>query len=243
MQPNTNYAIIAKGHKRKDFMIPYSPDIYSWNNISKDHRTFYKRDYGQIYYNLADNATMGHIYHDEWDLRQPDSLLAVLGRKTNKQVSIYADLLEKGDINIEFFEIAKLNVEYFNAYRLGQTIQDTWAYSSKFGIKDSSIVSQLFGIYSELFKFYPVNGTSLECFFGADRYIDLYLHYLKGYKNGKFSPPLRGENEYANIDEIKSEIPIEVYKEYKMRNTLSQVGGLQLKSTNQLMTFSMNIQI
>ena len=237
LQPNTNYAIIAKGQKRTDYMIPYSPDIYSWNNISNDHRTFYKMDYGQIYFNLADNGTMGYLYHDEWDLKQPDSLLAVLGRKTNKQISHYADLLEKGDINRQFFEIAKLNVEYFNAYRLGQTIKDTWAYSSKFGIKDSSIVSQLIDIYSELFKLYPVEGTKLECIYGADRYIDLYLHYLQGYKNGKFSPPLRGENHYANIDEIKSEIPIEVYKEYKMRNTFSQVGGLQLKSAKSAKEF------
>jgi len=231
LQPNNNYSVICKSHKTDDYKIPYSPDIYSWKMQKGDQPTFYKMDMGQIYYNLFDNATQGHIYRYEWDLLQPDSLLEILARKTNKQVQMYTDLLKKGEIDHEFFEIAKLNVEYFNAYRLASTIESTWKFPRQFGIKDSVIKNKLINVYQHLFKLYPIKGKKLENLFLAERYIDVYLEYLECFKDGKFSIPKKGSDPRKRIEEIKPVISEEVYKNYKMGNIISKVGTLELQSS------------
>ncbi len=237
LQPGNNYSVICKKQKTDDYNIPYSPDIFSWKMQKGDRQTFYKMDMGQVYYNLFDNATQGYIYREEWNLLQPDSLLITLSRKTNKQVEMYSDLLKKGEIDNEFFEIAKLNVKYFNAYRLASTIESSWFFPRKFGIKDSISNSQLIKVYQKLFKLYPLEGEKLEYLFLAERYIDVYLNYLESFKDGDFSIPQKGSALTKRIEEIKSFISKEVYKNYKMRNTLSRVGTLELESSKSAKEF------
>lgn len=232
LQPNNNYSIICKSHKYDDYNVPYSPDIYSWKMQDGDQLTNYKMDLGQMYYNLFDNGTQGWLYREEWNLLEPDSLLGKLASRTNKQVEIYTNLLNSGDIDKEFYDIAKLNVEYFNAYRLASTIESTWLYPQKFEIKDSLINNQLINVYNQLFKCYPIKEKKLEYLYLSERFIDVYLNYLESFKNGSFSVPEKGTDWRSyRIDDIKPFISPDVYKNYKMRNTMSRVGSLELESS------------
>ncbi|HYQ56703.1 MAG TPA: TlpA family protein disulfide reductase [Draconibacterium sp.] len=232
LEPDNSYSIICKSHKYDDYNVPYSPDIYSWKIQNGDQPTHYKMNMGQMYYNLFDNATEGYLYNEEWNLLEPDSLLKKLESRTNKQAEIYTSLLNSGDITKEFYDIAKLNVEYFNAYRLAITIKSTWVNPRRYGIKDSLINNQLINVYKQLFKRYPVEKTKLEDLFLSERFIDVYLFYLESFKNGSFSVPKRGTNwRSLGIEEIKPFISPEVYKNYKMRNMMSFVGSLELESS------------
>ncbi len=238
LQPDNNYSIICKSHKYDDYNVPYSPDIYSWKMHNGDQQTSYKMDMGQMYYNLFDNGTEGWLYREEWNLLEPDSLLEKLASRTNKQVEIYTNLLNSGDIDKEFYDRAKLNVEYFNAYRLASTIESTWLYPQKFGIKDSLINNRLIDVYNQLFKRYPIKERKLEYLFASDRFIEVYLVYLESFKNGSFSVLKKGTDwRSSRIDDIKPFISPEVYKNYKMRNTMSRVGSLELESSKSAKEF------
>jgi len=231
VQPGENYSFICKPQKYNDAMILYSPDIYSWNIQKGDQPDFYKIDSGQMYYNMFDNGTMGYIYREEWDLYKPDSLLIKLNQKTDQQIAFYTELLNKGKINSTFFEVATLNVKYFNAYRLAVTIRGTYMIPQKFEIKDSLIANKLYAVYDEIFQQYPVENVKFgNIWLSESRYIEEYLHYLAGLKDGKFFPPER-KNRYADIDEIKDIIPQEVYSNYKMQKMASDVAMLQLESS------------
>ncbi|MBW6536240.1 MAG: TlpA family protein disulfide reductase [Mariniphaga sp.] len=231
LQPGKNYSFICEPQKYNDVIIPHSPDIYSWNIQDGDQPGFYKIDLGQMYYNMFDNGTMGYIYREEWDLYQPDSLLIKLNKKTEHQIALYTELLNKGEIDSTFFEVATLNVKYFNAYRLAVSIRGIWMIPQKFGIKDSLIVNKLYKVYDEIFRQYPVENVKFgNIWLSESRYIEEYLHYLAGLKDGKFSPPER-KNRYADIDEIKNIIPGEVYRNYKLQKMASDVAMLQLESS------------
>lgn len=236
IQPNSNYSIISEGGNYSNWKTPYSPDIYTWNNFVNDRQTFFKRDYGQMYYNLIDNGTSGSLYHDDWNLYQPDSLIDILHQRINQQVSLFADLLEKGDINKEFFEIAKINIKYNTAYQLAQTISDIWALPNRYGIDDTTIVNQLIEIYSKIFQLFPIENAKLEYVYGSDRYIDVYLYYYEANKLGSFSAPKKG-SWYAYLEEIKPTLSKEVYKNYKLRNSVSKVGALELESSTTAKAF------
>ena len=235
VQPNKNYSIVSKGQSMKDqdyWKRSYSPDIFSVDNKNTDIERFAQYDIGQMYYNLIDNSTMGSLYREEWDLEHPEKLIETLNERIRSQIAIFSDLLEKGKIDEEFFAILKINVEYFTAYKLAQTIQDTWNVPDRFGISDSSISQKLKTIYPQVFQMFPINKTDFDHFYLFDRYIDVYLHYLACYKDSSISPDLRFTKfAHASIDSIRSDISNAVYKEYKMRNTMSQVGSLQLKSS------------
>jgi len=241
LQPDNNYSIICKSHKYNDYNVPYSPDIYSWEMQSGDQLIDYKMDMGQMYYNLFDNGTEGWLYREEWNLLEPDSLLEKLAKRTKKQVEIYTDLLNNGDIDEEFYNIAKLNVEYFNAYRLASTIESTWFFPTKFGIKDSLINNQLIDVYNQLFRLYPVKGTKLEDLFVSERFIDVYLNFLESFKNGDFSVPQKGTDwRSSRIDDLKPFISPEVYKNYKAKNTVNKVGSLELAASKSAKDFLVN---
>ncbi|RIH62718.1 hypothetical protein D1164_23485 [Mariniphaga sediminis] len=238
LQPDNNYSIICKSHEYDDSEIPYSPDIFSWKMDNGDQLSNYKMDLGQMYYNLFDNATEGWIYRKEWDLLQPDSLLDKLAVRTNKQLEVYQNLLNSGEINNEFYEIAKLNVEYFNAYRLASTIESTWFLPRVFAIKDSLTNNKLIDVYKQLFKLYPVKGKRLEDLFVSERFIDVYLNYLESFKNGTFSVPEKGTDwRSSRIEDIKPYISPKVYQNYKVRNSVNKVGSLALKSSIRAKSF------
>ncbi len=238
LQPGNKYSIICKSHKYADYNVPYSPDIFSWKIDNGDQLINYRMDMGQVYYNLFDNGTQGWLYREEWDLLKPDSLLIKLADRTNRQVEIYANLLSKGEIDKEFFEIAKLNVEYFNAYRLASTIESSWFYKRRFEIKDSLINNQLIDVYKQLFQLYPVKGKRLEDLFVSERFIDVYLNYLESFKNGSFSVPKKGTDwRSSGIEDIKLDISPEVYKNYKAKNAVNNVGSLKLEASKSAKDF------
>jgi len=234
VQPNKNYSIVSQGQSTKDknyWERPYSPDIFSIDYKNTDNKKIAQYDKGQMDYNMIDNCTMGSLYRDEWDLEHPEKLIESLNERIHSQIAIFSDLLKKGQINEELFAISKINIEYFNAYKLAQTIQDTWCFPKRFGISDSIISQKLKNIYPQIFEIYTINKTDLDLIFDSNRYIDVYLHYLACYK-GFVSLDLRFTKfAYASVDSIRSNISDAVYKEYKMRNTMSQVASLQLKSS------------
>ena len=238
LQPGNNYSIICKSHKYDDYNVPYSPDIFSWKIDNGDQLTNYRMDMGQVYYNLFDNGTQGLLYREEWNLLKPDSLLLKLADRTNKQIELYENLLNKGEIDKEFFEIAKLNVEYFNAYRLASAIESTWFYKRRFEIKDSLINNQLVDVYRQIFQLYPVKGKKLEDLFLSERFIDVYLNYLESFKYGNFSIPIKGTDwRSSGIEEIKPDISPELYKNYKAKNAVNKLGSLQLGTSKSATDF------
>ncbi len=234
VQPDKNYYIICKSHE--DFKTRYSPDIYSLRKQDSDQQTFFKMDFAQMNYNLVDDGTNGPLYHDEWNLYQPDALIETLNQRNNSLISLFSNALKNGEIDKEFFEIAKINVEYVNAYHLAQTIQDIWHQSKKYGIENTLIVNQLINVYSKVFELYPIEGAKLEYVFAPERYIEAYLYYRECFKGGSFSPP-KEDHWREKIDDIKPLLSREVYKNYKMQNVLSQTAMLQLHSSSSAKEF------
>jgi len=234
VQPNKFYSIVSQGQSMKDknyWERPYSPDIFSIDYKNTDNKKIAQYDKGQMEYNLIDNCTMGALYHHEWDLEHPEKLMDILNERIHSQIAIFSELLKKGKIDEEFFAISKINIKYFNAYKLAQTIQDIWILPDYFVISDSIISQKLKNVYPQIFELYPINKTDLDLFFDPNRYIDVYLYYLGCYK-GFVSPDYRFKKfAYAPIDSIRSNISDALYKEYKMRNTMSHVASLELKSS------------
>jgi len=177
LKPDTYYSFVSEGYQSKNWNTYYSPEIYSLRINPGEKNPYYSVDYGQIYYNKIDNGTMGSLYHDNWDLYQPDLLIGTLEARINAQKAVFQKLLNDGLIDKEFYKIAKLNVEYFNAYQLVSTIYDTWQLRTKYGIDDTIIQNKLYKIYSEIFEMYPVKGVAMEKLYGYDRYIDLNIHF------------------------------------------------------------------
>lgn len=230
VQPNKNYSFISKGKKEEDWRVHSSPDIYSWEKERDNFSTFYSMDFGQMHYNKIDNGTMGSLYHDDWNLFEPETLIDTLQARISTNVSIFKDLLKAGKIDQEFYEISKLNVEYLNAYRLAQTISDIWQ-TERFKISDSTVVKKLIEIYPRIFEIYPVKGVKMEQVYCFDKYVDQYLVFLADCKDGAFKPQRRKGPSYLkafeNSDEVLSP---EANKNYTMRNTMSKVAGLDLGS-------------
>ncbi|MFN8240264.1 MAG: TlpA disulfide reductase family protein [Bacteroidales bacterium] len=174
-----------------DWKTHYSPDIYQVPIRKNDFNSYYKTDLGQQYFNLIDNGTSGSLYHEDWNLLQPDSLLLILDRRIKNQLSYFDGLLKAGEINKTFYDIARLNIEYTNAYRLVATIYYSWP-QGKFKTSDTTIYPRLKKIYSEVFRRYPVNKElKIETHYCFDRYVDLYLLYIADSETGEYIPGSR----------------------------------------------------
>lgn len=238
VQPGSNYLIISRGQDRsewktiEDYKEPYSPDIYTWEVMDSEAGHYLRKDYGQIYYNKIDNGLAGSAFHDDWDLYQPDELIDSLKYRINSQVSVFNDLLERGDINSKFYEIARLNIQYYNAYQLVTTIQDIWTHSEKYGIADTLIVNKLINVQSEVFELFPLEEVRLEYVFLPWRYIETFLYYTEATKKGSFSPPDNFSLSNVDIDDIRTVLPEEIFKFYAMRVTTSRLAGLDLGALN-----------
>jgi len=230
VQPNRNYSFISKGEKEENWQIQSSPDIYSWERANDKSNTFYSMDLGQMYFNKIDNSTSGSLYHDDWNLSEPESLFDTLQSRIKAMESVFINLLREGKINQEFYEISKLNIEYVNAYRLAQTISDTWQ-MEQYKINDSTVVNKLIEIYPKIFKLYPVKGVKMEQVCDFDKYVDKYLVFLADSKDGTFKPQRRKGPSYLKALENSSEVlSPEANKNYTMRNTMSKVASLDLGS-------------
>ena len=181
VEPGNHYSFISKGHNKNDLK-HYTPDVYTL--FKKENTAYFKRDLGQMFYNLIDNNTRGALYREDWDLMHPDALLPTLIKRINTQVSILNDLLVKGEVNKKFYHIARLGSEYTQAYRLAETIRDFMS-----DINDSVITTKLLEIYPKIFEMYPVNkNVDLQYYQDFDKYVDLYLDFLSRFKSGKFEP-------------------------------------------------------
>ncbi|MGF1587478.1 MAG: TlpA family protein disulfide reductase [Bacteroidales bacterium] len=230
VEPNSNYSIVSEGAKSEDWQIPYSPDIYSWDDSASEQPEYFRLDLGQMYYNAFNPSVLGSLFRDQWNLQEPDSLIDKLKERIEYQVAIYNDLLERGEINKKFFEIAKINSEYFNAYQLIQSIQDTWMFSQRYGISDTIIADKLIEIHKEIFEKFPFEDAKLKYFFMPERYIDVYLYYYEATRDGDFSPSPAGGSWEDYLDDIRPLINEEIYKKYAMRYTMSRVASLDLQS-------------
>lgn len=252
VQPNKSYSIISQGRstkeeqnmsgsysKDKSYVIkPHTPDIFSLNNTIPENSLSLNMDIGQMYYNLIDNGTVGSLFRENWDLMNPDELLTTLENRINSQVNKFRELLDAGSIDAEFFQIAKLNVEYTQAYRLTQTIQDTWSSPNLFGIEDSTISEKLKQIYMQVFKKYPVDGVPIEQVQGFPKYIDLYLCYLSCLENLNKSGQWYSKGmPLKTVDHIKTQLSSKSYTQYKLNTTLSMTTGLELKSSQKAKQF------
>ncbi|MFO8235186.1 MAG: thioredoxin-like domain-containing protein [Bacteroidales bacterium] len=232
LNPGSHYSFISEGLdsilRADNWTMSYTPDIYNLNISGDINTSFYKLDRAQMYYNLIDNGTMGALYNDEWDLTKPDSLIPVLKSKINGQLQVFKDLLEKGDIDESFYEIAKLNIEYTQAYRLAATIRATWGYE-QYAIDDSTVRKKLLEIYPLIFEMYPVNkNIKFEHHFCYDRYIDIYLEYLDSFKNyGRFVRSSKyGPESYHKNLRSKEHLSEKAYKNYHISRLMSY--GLSL---------------
>jgi len=228
LKPDTYYSFVSEGFESKNWNTYYSPEIYSLRINSGEKNPYYSVDYGQIYYNKIDNGTMGSLYHDKWELYQPDLLIDTLEARINAQKAVFQKLLDDGLIDKEFYEIATMNIEYFNAYQLAETIGDTWQLRNMYGIDDTTIQKKLYKIYSEIFELFPVKGIAMEKLYGYDRYVNLYLLYLEDSKNGVFKPVIRKGPVVTKVrmkhaEEVLSPI---AYRYYALRNTMSYTASL-----------------
>lgn len=230
LKPGQHYSFISRGqYDYKNMSLEhYTPDIYIVNDGLNDKESFYRLDRGQMYYNLIDNGTVGALYQSDWDLFKPDSLLMTLNGRIKDQVEIFDDLMQKGEIDNDFYQIAKLNIEYTNAYRLAQTIISALKWNNP-AIDDTLIYNKLISLYSCIFEMYPVNKTiKLESHFCFERYVDLYLAYLEDSKNGRFIPVKRKGAAYSkvllNSKEHLSEKAYRVYSQVTSMNYLVEYG-------------------
>lgn len=228
LKPDTYYSFVSEGFESKNWNKYYSPEIYSLRINPGEKNPYYSVDYGQIYYNKIDNGTMGSLYHDNWDLYHPNLLIDTLEARINAQKAVFQKLLDEGLIDNEFYKIAKMNVEYFNAYQLASTIYDTWQLPIKYGVGDTVIQKKLHKIYSEIFEMYPVKGVAMEKLYGYDRYIDLYLLFLEDNKNGVFKPVIRKGPVVTKVRMKHAEEALSpiAYRYYALRNTMSYTASL-----------------
>lgn len=237
VEPGKSYSIISRGKPEKDWENHYTPDIYSWDNKNTDSFIRYSIDNGQMYYNLIDNGTSGSLYHDDWNLLEPESLIDTLQSRISRMVSVFSDLQKENKIDPEFFRIAKINCQYLQAYRLAVTIHDTWQLD-QFAIVDSTIREKLYQVYPEIFELYPVEGVRLEQVFCFDKYVDEYLTFKADYKDGIFKPVKRKGAAYLKIlDGAGDVLSPQAYKNYALRNIMSATASLELKSAGNARKF------
>ena len=222
LEPGNHYSFVSEGQNRNDWKIHYTPDIYNVKGSSnKDITSFYKVDMGQEYFNLIDNGTSGDLYYDEWNLLESDSLLDILNRRIKKQLSYFDDLLQSGEISQSFYDIAKLNIEYTNAFRLAASIYYSWPHRYK--TTDTTIYPRLLKIYPEIFKMFPVNKEiKFETHFCYDRYVDLFLLYLADSESGKYIPGSRkGKPAEIQLRACGDYLDGNAYDEYRLERTMS----------------------
>ncbi len=237
VEPDKSYSIISQGNPEKDWAIHYTPDIYSWDHKNTDSFIRCSMDNGQMYYNLIDNGTSGSLYHDDWNLLEPDHLIDTLQSRISGMVSVFSDLQKEGKIDTEFFKIAKINCQYLQAYRLAATIHDTWQLN-RFAIVDSTIREKLYRVYPKIFELYPVEKAKLEQVFCFDKYVDEYLIFKADYKDGVFKPVKRKGASYLKIlDGARDVLSPQAYKNYALTNMMSATASLELKSAGNARKF------
>ena len=237
LQPGKHYSFISEGQDKSSdryWETHYSPEIFQIDNRNDFNKLRSVIDKGNILFNLIDNGTRGMLYHDLWDLSKPDSLIPMLLDQNSKQLQDFQQLLDEGAIDQGFYEVAKMNLEYTNAYRLAQTIQDSWS-GGRYKIKDSVLLNRLIKIYPSIFELFPVENVELKDHFCFDRYVDLYMTYLDDCYSGSFVPNSRRDNvtdqHKLSTEDILTE---ETHRVYKMITTSNYALNKGLGSSSLL---------
>ena len=230
VEPGTNYYFISRGSDAEDWKTNYSPNIFRSYKTDDFNFSNFKVDKASIFYNLIDNGTSGHLYQHEWNLNKPDSLLPLLEYKINKGLLELNQMYEAGEISKEFFQIAKLNLEYTQAYRLAQTISDVW-FSKKYFNNDSTNIKKLISIFPKIFEKYPVNKTiPLDKHFCYERYVDQYIDYLSSCKNGVFYPQKSKDSNLDYITKAELYLNSNAYSAYRLSKSMSSLVALSPNS-------------
>jgi len=231
VRPNNRYSFVSEGIEMilgTWWSYPNSPDIYSLQTGQSDGMKFNKLDKGQIYYNLIDNDSHGIVSdHDEWGLKQPDDLLDSLNVKINKQLMPLNELYASGEIDREFYEICKLNVEYKYAERLATAIRSTFYYP-KFKVNDSIMSNQLAQIYPKVFEQYPVNEKTIGLIDNMIEYTNIYLEFIEDYKDGVWTYKSRKGNKAFKEIYAKSAhvLPAKVNQHYQQCHMMCNTAAL-----------------
>ncbi|WP_439182649.1 TlpA family protein disulfide reductase [Carboxylicivirga taeanensis] len=231
VRPNRKYSFNSTGVeiiRNTWWGYPNSPDIYTIDIGQNDGVPLSKLDKGQIYYNLIDNESHGILSHqDEWGLKQPDALLDRLDEKINNELIPLNELLASGEIDSEFFEICKLNVQYKYAERLATAIRSTF-WHDKFKVNDSILSKQLSQIYPKVFEKYPIHAETIGLIDNMIEYTNMYLEFIEDYKDGVYTYTKRKGNRafkdiYAKSDQI---LPVKVNQHYQQYHTMCNAAAL-----------------
>lgn len=226
LEPGKHYSFISEGRDIENWAEQYSPEIYQWINSGDISKSYSIMDKGQMLFNMIDNGTSGHLYHDQWDLSKPDSLISVLESLNQKQLMPFQGLLDNGLIDKSFYDIAKMNLEYTNAYRLAQTVQDSWS-TKRYRITDTLKLKKLIKIYPKIFKLFPVEGVDLENHYCFERYVDLYMDYLDDCLFGEFIPGSKKDTVVvSNRLKSKDILSEGAYNTYNFKSIVNYAGNL-----------------
>lgn len=230
VRPNNRYSFVSEEDERdkdKAWARISFPDIYSLQTGNQDGTKLFKLDKGQMLYNMIDNEIHGTLFNVNWNLQQPHTLLDSLNHKINRELSPFKKLLNQGDIDPEFYEISKLNIEYKYAERLASTIRSAF-WAPKYIIKDTIIQRQLLEVYPEIFKRYPVEASTIRHLDNMVFYTDMYLEFLEDYQDGIYTYKRRKGNSAfkAIYDKSVNILPNDVNQHYQRYHTLCNAASL-----------------
>lgn len=232
LRPNNYYKFNSAGYQPDEINQDtyYSPEIFKLN-YRVEGGSYFKTDVGQMYFNLIDNGVKYSSYLDEWDLNHPALLIDTLQARIKKQETIFARMLAKQEIDSGFYILAKLNIDYYNAFKLAETIYATWQ-RKEFAITDSSLRNELYKVYPKIFELYPVKGVDMKWLWAFERYVDLYLCFREDFINGEFNPKERkGPLMIKTMQSSNDVLSGEAYQYYKKAKGLSYVYSLDLQAS------------
>jgi hypothetical protein len=219
LYPGCTYSFVSKGYNSGDSSLYYSPDISGCNAE------------GQINYNKINNGIAGMFYYKDWDLENPESLLDTLDGRIARKESVFGKLLAEGKINQEFYDISCLNIEYFTAYQLAETISETWQ-NNKHRIADPQLAGRVIAQYPGIFERHPVKGVRMEYVFNSSIYIDMYIDYLQDSQSGKFSPYQKKGMPEMNyrLEKAREVLSDSVYKYYALPDIMNYAAAMGKES-------------
>jgi thiol-disulfide isomerase/thioredoxin len=217
--PGCTYSFVSKGYDSRDSSLYYSPEISGCNAE------------GQMNYNRISNGLTGIFYYKDWDLENPESLLDTLDARIARKESVFAKLLSEKKINQEFYDISCLNIEYFTAYQLAETISETWQVTRR-GIADPKLADRVIAQYPGIFERHPVKGARMEYLFNSSTYISMYIDYLQESQSGKFSPHQKKglSDMHFRLETAKEILSDSVYKYYALPCIMNYAAGMGKES-------------
>ncbi len=230
VSPGMRYTFVSEGEELRAYEkggLKPGPVIYSAQINSGDGFGFSRFDKGQVYYNMINNDIHGTLFNENWNLQQPQTVFDSLQIKIERDLDPLNILLVKGELDPEFYNICKLNIEYMYAERLASSIMAT-RWHVKYLVKDSLLSSQLNHLYVELFERFPVEKATVGHLNNMRDYTDMYLEFLEDYNDGVYNWQRRkGNKAYKAIyDKAGTILPDEVNQRYQRYHMLCYAANL-----------------